>query len=61
MELDEAKSVTRATLDTSTTIIVATWQAFQLEDEESRKVYQVSGALMHHFDNLSPAQREGLC
>lgn len=60
MDLDEAKSVTRATLDTSTTIIVATRQAFQVEDEESRKVYQSSGALMHHFDNLSPMQRDGL-
>ena len=57
MSLDEAKSVTRATLDTSTTIIVATRQAFQVEDEECRKVYQSSGALMHHFDNLSPEQR----
>ncbi|MDT8429519.1 MAG: DEAD/DEAH box helicase family protein [Pseudomonadales bacterium] len=54
-----AKSVTRA-MDTSTTIIVATRQAFQVEDEESRKVYQSSGALMHHFDNLSPTQRDGL-
>jgi type III restriction enzyme len=60
MDLDEAKSVTRATLDTSTTIIVATRQAFQVEDAESRKVYQNSGALMHRFDNLSPAQRDGL-
>lgn len=60
MDLDEAKSVTRATLDTSTTIIVATRQAFQVEDEESRKVYQSSGALMHHFDNLSPLLRDGL-
>ncbi|MBK8168673.1 MAG: DEAD/DEAH box helicase family protein [bacterium] len=60
MDLDEAKSVTRAALDTSTTVIVATRQAFQVEDEESRKVYQSSGALMHHFDNLSPAQRDGL-
>ena len=60
MDLDEAKSVTRGTLDTSTTIIVATRQAFQVEDEESRKVYQSSGALMHHFDNLSPTQRDGL-
>lgn len=60
MDLDEAKSVTRATLDTSTTIIVATRQAFQVENEESRKVYQSSGALMHHFDNLSPTQRDGL-
>jgi type III restriction enzyme len=60
LDLDEAKSVTRATLDTSTTIIVATRQAFQVEEEESRKVYQSSGALMHHFDNLSPAQRAEL-
>ena len=57
MDLEEAKSVTRATLDTSTTIIVATRQAFQVEDEECRKVYQNSGALMHHFDTLSPGQR----
>ena len=60
LDLDEAKSVPRATLDTSTTVIVATRQAFQVEDEESRKVYQSSGALMHHFDNLSPTQRDEL-
>lgn len=60
MDLEEAKSVTRATLDTSTTIIVATRQAFQVEEEECRKVYQSCGALMHHFDNLSPTQRDEL-
>ncbi len=60
LDLEEAKSVTRATLDTSTTIIVATRQAFQVEEEECRKVYQSSGALMHHFDNLSPSQRDAL-
>ena len=60
MDLEDAKSVTRATLDTSSVIIVATRQAFQVEDEECRKVYQSSGALMHHFDNLAPAQRAEL-
>ncbi len=60
LDLEEAKSVTRATLDTSTTIIVATRQAFQVEEEECRKVYQSSGALMHHFDHLSPTQRDAL-
>ena len=60
LDLEEAKSVTRATLDTSTTIIVATRQAFQVEEEECRKVYQSSGALMHHFDNLSPTERDEL-
>ena len=57
LDLDEAKGLTRATLDTSTVIIVATRQAFQVEDEECRKVYQSSGALMHHFEHLAPAQR----
>jgi type III restriction enzyme len=60
LDLEEAKSVTRATLDTSTTVIVATRQAFQVEEEECRKVYQSSGALMHHFEHLSPVQRDAL-
>jgi type III restriction enzyme len=60
LDLDEAKSLTRATLDTSTVVIVATRQAFQVEDAESRKVYESSGALMHHFDGLSTAQRASL-
>lgn len=60
LDLEAAKGLTRATLDTSTAVIVATRQAFQVEEEECRKVYQSSGALMHHFDNLSPRQRDGL-
>ncbi len=58
MDLEEAKGLTRATLDTATTLIVATRQAFQVEEEECRKVYQDNGALMSHFDNLSPTQRD---
>ncbi|MGK2915354.1 MAG: DEAD/DEAH box helicase [Porticoccaceae bacterium] len=60
LDLDEAKSLTRATLDTTTTVIVATRQAFQVEEEECRKVYQSSGALMHHFEHLSSIQRSEL-
>lgn len=60
LDLEEAKSVTRATLDTSTTVIVATRQAFQVADEECRKVYESNGALMHHFESLSPTQRDEL-
>ncbi|MFN7573330.1 MAG: DEAD/DEAH box helicase family protein [Betaproteobacteria bacterium] len=60
LDLDDAKSLTRATLDTATVVIVATRQAFQVEDEECRKVYQSSGALMHHFDGLAPEQRAAL-
>ena len=60
MDLDEAKSITRATLDTSTVVIVATAQAFAREETKDLKVYASSGALMQHFDNLAPGQREAL-
>lgn len=60
LSLDEAKSVTPSTLNTSTTVIVATRQAFQVENEENRKVYESNGALMAHFDNLSGLQRGDL-
>lgn len=60
LSLDEAKSINRATLDTSTTIIVATRQAFQVENEENRKVYESNGALMQHFEHLTSAQRQDL-
>ena len=60
MDLDEAKSVTRATLDTSTVVIVSTVQAFSRENTQGLKVYESSGALMQHFSDLSPAQEEAL-
>lgn len=60
LDLTQARALTRATLDTSTVVIVATRQAFQVEETESRKVYESSGALMHHFENLTAAQQRGL-
>lgn len=60
LDLEEAKSVTRATLETSTVVIVATVQAFRREDTEGLKVYESNGALMHHFESLSAQQRAGL-
>jgi len=60
LDLDEAKSVTRATLDTSTTVIVCTRQAFQVEETEVRKVYESNGTLMSHFENLDREQKTEL-
>ncbi|MBN8456642.1 MAG: DEAD/DEAH box helicase family protein [Verrucomicrobia bacterium] len=60
IDLAEARSLTRATLDTSTVVIVATVQAFRREDTEGLKVYESSGALQHHFDGLDEAQRANL-
>jgi type III restriction enzyme len=58
MDLDEAKAITRSTLDTSTVVIVSTVQAFRRDRTDGLKVYQSSGALMQHFDSLAPAQRD---
>lgn len=52
LDVNEALYVQRATLDTDTTIIVSTMQAFRVEDMEGRKVYESSGALMGHFSGL---------
>ena len=60
IDLAEARSLTRATLETSTVVIVSTVQAFRREDTEGLKVYESNGALMHHFDGITPAQRENL-
>lgn len=60
LDLDEAKALTRSALETSTVVIVATRQAFQVGNEEIRKVYESSGALMHLFENLEQSQREKL-
>ena len=56
LSLDEAKTVTPATLNTATVIIVATRQAFQVKNENDRKAYEQNGALMGHFDNLTREQ-----
>lgn len=60
LDLEEAKNVTRATMETSTTVIVSTRQAFQVENAEIRKVYESSGALMHHFEHITGDQRAEL-
>jgi type III restriction enzyme len=60
LDLSEAKSLTRATLETSTVVIVSTVQAFRREDTEGLKVYESNGALMQHFANLTLQQRDNL-
>lgn len=60
VDLDEAKALTRSALETSTVVIVGTRQAFQVENEEIRKVYESNGALMPLFDDLTDSQRAEL-
>jgi type III restriction enzyme len=51
-DISEALYLRAGDLSGSTVIIVATLQAFRVEDREGRKVYESSGALDHHFKNL---------
>lgn len=55
MDLAEALTVQRATLDSTTTIIVSTVAALRVEDTDGRKVYEQNGALLSHFENLNDA------
>ncbi|MCW3477777.1 DEAD/DEAH box helicase family protein [Limobrevibacterium gyesilva] len=55
MTLAEALYAKRADYDGSACIIVATIQAFRVEDKEGRKVYDANGELMDHFTGLSAA------
>ena len=52
-EIREALYLQPHILNTRTTIIVSTMQAFRVEDTEGRKVYEPSGALMGHFTHLA--------
>lgn len=53
LDINEAKNLQPAAINSDTVIIVSTNQAFRVEDPELRKVYEASGALMSHFDNVS--------
>lgn len=57
LELSEALYLQPSTLSTDTVILVSTTQAFRVGDPELRKVYEASGSLMSHFDNV-PASAE---
>ena len=53
LTIGEALYLSLHILNTKTTIIVSTMQAFRVEDTDGRKVYEPSGALMGHFTHLA--------
>lgn len=54
MGLTEVLFLQQSVLLFSTVIIVATLQAFRVEEREGRKVYESAGALQHHFRDIQP-------
>ena len=56
LTIEEALRVSRATVESQTVVIVATIQAFRVEDTTGRKVYEQNGSFDEHFQNI-PADR----
>ena len=56
MTIEEALRLSRATVDGQTVVIVATIQAFRVEDTTGRKVYDQNGSFSEHLLNV-PADR----
>lgn len=50
----------KSVLEANCVVIISTVQALRVEDTEGRKVYEPNGELKHHFDDITPAQREEL-
>jgi type III restriction enzyme len=60
MSVADALYANRADYDGGATIIVATLQAFRVEETEGRKVYEANGELMDHFTGLAEGLRAAL-
>lgn len=60
MALPDALYAKRADYDGGACVVVATLQAFRVEEKEGRKVYEASGELMDHFSGLPEALRASL-
>jgi len=56
MDIKEALYVSRADLEGTACVIVATIQSFRVEETEGRKVYDANGVLMEHFSGLDQRQ-----
>ena len=60
MTVQEALYAKRADYDGGLVVIVATIQAFRVEETEGRKVYDANGELMDHFSGLAEGLRSRL-
>ncbi len=57
LDINEALYLQPTTLNTGNTIIVATMQSFKRDTADGLRVYRQNGALMPHFDGVSPEQK----
>lgn len=59
-DIKSALYLRRSWLESECVVIVTTIQALRSQDTEGRKVYEANGELKHHFEGLTPQQRETL-
>lgn len=57
LDVNEAMYMQPATLNTGTTIIVATMQSFKRDTADGLRTYRQNGALMPHFEGVSVEQK----
>lgn len=57
LDITEALAIQPSTLNTANTIIVSTMQSFKRETADGLRVYRQNGALMPHFEGMSPEIR----
>ncbi len=61
LSIDEAFRANKHDMDSGATVIVTTWQSFNIraDKQDKRKVYDENGDLMPHFDNI-PGKFRGM-
>lgn len=60
LKVEEARSISKGTLHSHTTIIISTFASWRVDRTEGRKVYDQNESLSTHFEHLSQAQTQPL-
>lgn len=56
LRIDEARNISKGSLQSNTVIIISTFASWRVGDKEGRKVYEQNGSLSTHFEFLKPEQ-----
>ena len=56
LRIDEARNISKGTLQSNTVIIISTFASWRVGDKEGRKVYEQNGSLSTNFEFLKSAQ-----
>lgn len=60
LRIDEARNVSKGSLQSNTVVIISTFASWRVNDKEGRKVYEQNGSLSSHFEFLKQEQLEKL-